>query len=79
MALGWMMGFDPALIPVLAERGQFLGSEWGAFAIGDLMIAVDGRACRLRDAGINFHFAPPPGWIGHIERADRPAPLPASA
>ncbi|HWI19741.1 MAG TPA: DUF362 domain-containing protein [Vicinamibacterales bacterium] len=67
-SLAWMMGFDPARIPMLARRDEFLGDEWGAFALSDLAITVDGVRQRLIDSPINFNFAPAPGWLGHIER-----------
>ncbi len=67
--LAWMMGFDPDAIPMLAERRQYLGGEWGAFDLANLTVAVDGRVQPLVQADINFQFAPAPGWRGHIERA----------
>lgn len=69
ITLAWMMGFDPDAILMLARRGEFLGEGWGGFALADLTIAVDGAPQRLCDSPINFHFAPAPGWLGHIERA----------
>ena len=70
VTLSWLMGFDPARIPVLSERKQFLGAGWGKFALEDLAVAVDGERGRLLDSPINFRFAPPPGWLGHVERTD---------
>ena len=69
--LAWFMGFDPAAIPVLAERRQFMGTGWGGFDVDELTIQVDGNPVRLTQSEINFHFAPPPGWLGHIERDRR--------
>jgi uncharacterized protein (DUF362 family) len=66
--LAWMMGFDPDAIPMLAKRDEFLGAEWGAFALSELAVTVDGAPQRLIDSPINFTFAPAPGWLGHIER-----------
>lgn len=70
MTLAWLMGFDPARIPILSERGQFLGASWGRFALDALNVTVDGVAGRLVDSAINLKFAPPPGWLGHVERSD---------
>jgi uncharacterized protein (DUF362 family) len=77
LALAWMMGFDPSRIPVLSERRQFLGGDWGAFEERAPMMRVDGDERPLRDWPIHFAFVPPPGWLGHVER-ERP-PLPRSA
>ena len=43
VTLSWLMGFDPARIPVLSERQQFLGAGWGKFALDDLAVSVDGE------------------------------------
>lgn len=67
-ALSWMMGFDPDAIPMLSERRGFLGVGWGGFDLRELQISIDGVAQRLLDCPLNFHFAPAPGWLGHIER-----------
>jgi uncharacterized protein (DUF362 family) len=67
--LGWFMGFDPARMPLLAERHAYLGPDWGDFELGDLVVEIDDRPVRLTQSGIDFRFAPPPGWRGHIERA----------
>lgn len=67
--LSWAMGFDPEKIPMLAERRQYLGVEWGQFTLDDLAVSMDGRPRRLRELDVDFRFAPPPGWLGHIERA----------
>ena len=67
-ALSWFMGFDPEKIPVLAERRQYLGVKWGRFDLSALTLSLDGRPRRLVEAGVNYRFEPPPGWIGHIER-----------
>ncbi|MEY4094559.1 MAG: hypothetical protein RLZZ53_1758 [Acidobacteriota bacterium] len=66
--LAWMMGFDPDAILMVAKRHEFLGRDWGTFALKDLMITVDGTSQRLVDTAINFSFLPAPGWIGHVER-----------
>lgn len=71
--LSWAMGFDPDKIPVLAERRQYRGVQWGRFTLNDLVVTIDGRPCPLFEMGVNFQFAPPPGWIGHIERPGRTA------
>ncbi len=67
-ALAWFMGFDPARIPVLSERGQFADPEWGRFGTRELRAELDGRDVAVVESGLNFEFAPPPGWKGHIER-----------
>lgn len=67
-ALAWFMGFDPGRIPVLSERAQFLGADWGRFKMADLFAEMDGAQLRVLDTPHNFEFAPPPGWRGHIER-----------
>ena len=69
--LSWFMGFDPAKIPSLSQRRQYLGVGWGKFELPELVVALDGSPCRLMDSDINFRFLPPPGWIGHIERTGR--------
>jgi uncharacterized protein (DUF362 family) len=66
--LAWFMGFDPAKIPLLAQRGAYTGPAWGDFELDQLAVEVDGQPARLVDTPINFHFAPPPGWRDHIER-----------
>lgn len=58
----------PPKIPILAERRQYLGTDWGRFDVSELMVSMDGRLCPLREMDVDFRFAPPPGWIGHIER-----------
>ncbi len=70
-ALSWLMGFDSDKIPVLAERRQYLGAGWGRFDVSELMVSMDGHPCRLQDVDLDFRFAPPPGWLGHIERTRR--------
>ncbi|MGE3489587.1 MAG: DUF362 domain-containing protein [Vicinamibacterales bacterium] len=72
-ALAWLMGFDARRIPMLAERHQYLGGGWGQLPAGELKIAMDDVECRLHDLAVDFHFAPSPGWIGHIERASHVA------
>ena len=70
-ALGWFMGFDPERIPMIAERRQYLGEGWGRFDLQDVMVSIDGHESPLLSTDVNFHFAPAPGWAGHIERRDR--------
>jgi Domain of unknown function (DUF362) len=67
-ALSWMMGFDPDAIPMVSRRREYLGAGWGGFDLRDLRISMDGVEQRLLDCPLNFHFAPAPGWLGHIER-----------
>jgi uncharacterized protein (DUF362 family) len=67
--LAWMMGFDPEALPMLANRREYLGGTWGGFELGQLEVTIDGRNQKLLDSPINFHFAPAPGWLGHVERA----------
>ncbi|MEO7134271.1 MAG: DUF362 domain-containing protein [Vicinamibacterales bacterium] len=67
-ALAWMMGFAPDAIPMLSHRREYLGPEWGAFDLSELRVSVDGADQRRLDSPINFHFAPAPGWLGHVER-----------
>lgn len=67
-ALSWMMGFDPDAIPMLSQRGEYLGEGWGAFDVNELHVSMDGVDQRVTDCPVNFHFAPAPGWLGHIER-----------
>jgi hypothetical protein len=68
--LAWMMGFDPDAVLMLSQRHEYLGHDWGRFALNDLMVTVDGAPQRLCDSPINFSFAPAPGWRGHIERVE---------
>jgi uncharacterized protein (DUF362 family) len=67
-SLAWLMGFDPDAMPMLAKRGEFLGTEWGRFDLSNLKVWIDGQEQRLLDCRTNFEFKPAPGWIGHIER-----------
>jgi hypothetical protein len=67
-ALAWFMGFDPRKMPLLSRRNEFLGSGWGNFEIEQLLVQLDGEMIKLSDSAMNFRFAPPPGWRGHIER-----------
>jgi hypothetical protein len=66
--LAWFMGFDPAKIPLLAQRGQFAGPDWGDFSLEQLQTWMNDEIIRLLDSPINLKFAPPPGWRNHIER-----------
>jgi hypothetical protein len=54
---------------MLANRREYLGGTWGGFELGDLEVTIDGRNQKLLECPINFHFAPAPGWLGHVERA----------
>lgn len=74
LALAWMMGFDPARIPMLSERRSFLGRGWGAFADSETRVRLDDRDYALSDLPVHLGFAPPPGWLGHVERPDRVLP-----
>jgi len=67
-ALSWFMGFEPAKLPVIAQRKQFAGPGWGDFELDQLEVELDGQRQCLLDSQINFHFAPPPGWRDYIER-----------
>jgi hypothetical protein len=67
-ALAWMMGFDPESILMVAKRREYIGQGWGSFDLRDLPVLIDGVEQPLYDSPINFHFAPAPGWIGHVER-----------
>lgn len=66
--LAWCMGFDPAKLPIIARRGEFLGPGWGKFVWPDLPVEMDGVQMPLTETAVNFHFSPPPGWRNHIER-----------
>jgi len=67
-ALCWFMGFDPARLPVLAQREAYGGPAWGRFDLNELVVELDGRPVRVVESGINLRFAPPPGWRNHLER-----------
>ena len=67
-ALSWFMGFNPERIPILSQRAQFAGADWGQFKLADLEVALDGLKVKLTESSTNFHFVPPPGWKGHVER-----------
>jgi uncharacterized protein (DUF362 family) len=67
-ALTSFMGFNPERLPVIARRDQYLGPEWGDFALDKLMIELDGTAVLPSESPINFHFVPPPGWRDYVER-----------
>ncbi|MBI3414643.1 MAG: DUF362 domain-containing protein [Verrucomicrobia bacterium] len=66
--LGWFMGCDLEKLPIIAQRANYAGSDWGDFDLNELPTEIDGQAVRLLDSPINFHFAPPPGWRNYIER-----------
>jgi uncharacterized protein (DUF362 family) len=67
-ALAWFMGFDPDKIPVLRQRHEYAGPDWGDFDVAGLSLEVDSQPVRLAESAINFRFVPPPGWREHIER-----------
>jgi hypothetical protein len=67
-ALCHFMGFNPAKLPLIAQRRQFTGVNWGQFDLPDLEVELDGHRARALDSSINFEFLPPPGWRGYIER-----------
>lgn len=67
--LAWFMGFNPEKIPSLSRRREYMGRGWGEFELAELAVAMNGNTCRLMDTQVNFQFKPPPGWIGHVERA----------
>ena len=67
-ALGWFMGFALEKLPIIAQRSNYGGQGWGDFELDELQTEIDGRAIRLLESPINFHFAPPPGWRNYIER-----------
>lgn len=74
--LAWCMGFAPVSVPLVAERRRYLGPDWGRFDLDRLPVGVDGEEVRLSEVRMDFGFAPPPGWVGHVERgrrASRPA------
>jgi uncharacterized protein (DUF362 family) len=67
-ALCYFMGFNPAKVPVIAERKVFTGVGWGQFDLKDLAVELDGTRTPLLESPINFRFAPPPGWRNYVER-----------
>jgi len=67
--LAWFMGYDPLRLPIIRNRAHFLGPGWGDFELDDLEILRDGCLERLTHSEVNFAFQPPPGWLGHVERA----------
>ena len=68
VALAHFMGFAAEKIPLLANRNQFAGCDWGKFSSTGLEAELDGKKIRVQDSPLNFKFIPPPGWRGHIER-----------
>jgi hypothetical protein len=62
------MGFDPEKVPVVARREQYAGADWGDFALDQLPLLLDSQPRRLAETGVNFRFAPPPGWRNYVER-----------
>jgi Domain of unknown function (DUF362) len=67
-ALAWFMGFDPRLLPILEQRGNYLGPTWGDFNLEELSVELDGRPTFVLQSPVNLEFVPPPGWRKHIER-----------
>ena len=67
--LAWCMGFDPARLPILANRDHYRGAGWGKFSIADVVVSIDGRPRALPAVEERHDFQPPPGWIGHVERS----------
>jgi hypothetical protein len=67
-ALSWFMGFNPESMPIVSKRLEYKGPDWGQFDWNDLEVIVDGAHMRLPEAERNYHFMPPSGWRGHIER-----------
>lgn len=67
-ALAYFMGFDPEKVPVVARRRGYLGPIWGQFGLAEFKVQLDTVPMRLLESGINFGFAPPPGWRSHVER-----------
>jgi uncharacterized protein (DUF362 family) len=67
-ALSWLMGFDPALMPLLSERKAYMGEDWGQFDLNDLYISFNDIVLPLTRLEQNYKFHPPKGWTGHIER-----------
>lgn len=70
----YLLGFDPARIPISAQA--FAAHAWSlaAFAPGDIAASVNGRAASSDDLRRAYPRAatPPPGWRGHCERAGDP-------
>ena len=66
--LSWFMGFAPNKLPVIERRAEFLGPDWGDFDLASLEASIDGKSEPVTRSSLNFEFAPPPGWRGHIER-----------
>jgi uncharacterized protein (DUF362 family) len=67
-ALCHFMGFDAEKVPIIAQRRQYAGLNWGQFELSELEVEMDGKRVRIADCPINFHFVPPPGWRNHVER-----------
>lgn len=65
--LAQCMGFDLSRLPLIRAREEYLGPDWGDFECETLPVQLDGHLTELGGMGVNFRFAPPPGWRGHIE------------
>lgn len=66
--LAWFMGFDESRMPILSQRSRYLGPGWGRFDTATLPVSVDGRIGPLASFPTPRPFAPPPGWLGWVER-----------
>jgi uncharacterized protein (DUF362 family) len=67
-ALCYFMGFDPAKVPLIAQRRHYNGVEWGQFELPEMEVELDSERIRLLDSPINLRFVPAPGWRNHVER-----------
>ena len=67
-ALCYFMGFVPEKVPVIDQRRQFNGPDWGQFDLEDLAVELDGKPIKVLQSPINFEFVPPPGWRNCVER-----------
>jgi uncharacterized protein (DUF362 family) len=76
-ACAWLMGLDPARIPIVRGAFQARGyplAEWGWDEVRVLSNVPEWNAClpEIPDHS-TFHFRPHFGWKGRIERASRAA------
>ena len=68
LAMARLMGFDHRKIPLVANHARFPDSELGDFDEDMIRTEVDGFSCRgISSIPVVRRFAPPPGWVGHIE------------
>lgn len=77
--LAWFMGFDASRMPILSQRANYMGPAWGDFDMKALQVAVDDQVAPLAAFPRPAAFAPPPGWIGHVERDETASPQLAGA